>query len=68
MNSVKLKDFDKQNPNYDYLITAIQEGNIKLNEDENIAFVNSSILKLKFFLGMKAYLNNQGYEVIANNE
>jgi hypothetical protein len=62
MRGKKLADFDKSNPNYKFLIEAINSGNVRLIEDECLALIiPPSSLHLKFGLGMKAYLNNQGY-------
>jgi hypothetical protein len=66
MDCIKLKDFDKENSNYDYLVTAIQEGKVRLNEDTNKAFIESNNLEIKFPLGMKVYLESLGYQVFIN--
>jgi hypothetical protein len=58
----RLEDFDKENPNYKFLIEAINSGNVRLIEAECLALIiPPRPLHLKFGLGMKAYLNSQGY-------
>jgi hypothetical protein len=62
MKGKKLEDFEKENPNYKFLIEAINSGNVRLIEDECLALIiPPGPLHLKFGLGMKAYLNSQGY-------
>jgi hypothetical protein len=62
MDCKSLEEFDKENPNYQFLVEALQNGSIKLLEDECAALiVPPGPLHLKFGLGMKAYLDSQGY-------
>ena len=62
MSCKKLEEFDKENPNYQLLMDAIQNGSVKLCEDDCAALIlPPGPLHLKFGLGMKAYLDSQGY-------
>jgi hypothetical protein len=56
-------DLDKENPNYQFLVDGMKDGKVKLIEDECKALISAPPLDLKFALGMKAYLETQGYEV-----
>ena len=64
MACTKLQDFDKTNPNYSLLIEAVDEGRISLDESRCIATIVLISLEAKFVLGMKAYLESQGYAVL----
>jgi hypothetical protein len=61
MNCKKLEDFDKENPNYQFLADAIEDSTIRLLENECVALINAAPLRLKFGMGMEAYLKTQGY-------
>jgi len=63
MTCTKLEEFDKENPNYQFLADGINDGKIKLLEDECKALIYAPPLDVKFAWGMKAYLETQGYEV-----
>jgi len=39
MRGKKLEDFEKDNPNYKFLIEAINSGNVRLMEDECLALI-----------------------------
>ena len=56
-------DFDKENPNYRFLVEGVNDGKVKLIEDECKALITAPPLDIKFALGMKAYLETMGYEV-----
>lgn len=57
----KFEEFDKENPNYQFLVDAIKDGTVRLVEDECLALILPPPLDLKFGFGMKAYLGSQGY-------
>lgn len=57
----KFEEFDKENPNYQFLADAIKDGKIRLVEGECLALIIAQPLDLKFGWGMKAYLESQGY-------
>jgi hypothetical protein len=61
MACTKFKDFDKDNPNYQFLADAIEDGRVTLLEDKCVVLINAAPLALKFGFGMKAYLESQGY-------
>ena len=63
MTCTKLKDFDKENPNYQNLIDSIKEGKVLLDENNGSATILHEPLETRFPLGMKAYLENNGYIV-----
>ena len=63
MACTTFEDFDKENPNYQFLVDGMKDGKVKLLEEECKALVSAPPLDLKFALGMKAYLETQGYEV-----
>jgi hypothetical protein len=63
MACIKFADFDKENPNYQFLADGMNDGNVKLLEDECKALISAPSLDMKFALGVKAYLEMQGYEV-----
>lgn len=62
MACTKLEDFDKENPNYQFLVEGIDRGKIRLLEDECRALIYAPPLDMKFALGVRAYLETQGYE------
>ena len=61
MPCTKLANFDKENPNYKFLIEGIEDGMIVLHEDKCVALINAAPVRVKFGLGMDAYLRTQGY-------
>ena len=61
MACTKFDDFDKENPNYQFLTDAIEDGRVTLIEDKCVALINAAPLDLKFGWGMEAYLKTQGY-------
>ena len=61
MACTKFADFDQENPNYKFLIDALEDGTIVLYEDKCVALINAAPLRIKFGAGMNAYLATQGY-------
>jgi hypothetical protein len=61
MSCTKFEDFDKENPNYQFLADAIEDKRVTLLEDRCLALINAAPLDLRFGFGMKAYLESQGY-------
>ena len=59
----KLEEFDKENPNHQFLIDGIKNGSVQLDEENCAAFISASLEQAKFYLGMRAYLEAQGYVV-----
>lgn len=59
----KLEEFDKENPNYEFLMDAIKAGKVTINEVNHSASIFAKEMELKFQLGMKAYLESNGYDV-----
>jgi hypothetical protein len=59
----KLEEFDKENPNYKFLMDGINNGSVQLDEDNCTAIISASHEQAKFYLGMRAYLETQGYVV-----
>ena len=56
MTCTKLNDFDTENPNYQSLIEAINNGKVTLDENNCSAIIVSTTAELKFLVGMTAYL------------
>jgi predicted CoA-binding protein len=63
MACTKLEDFDKDNPNYQFLVDGIENGMVKLGADKCMAWVITTAEELKFGSDIKAYLESQGYKV-----
>lgn len=63
MACTKFEDLDKENPNYHFLVDGMNDGKVKLLEDECKALISAPPLDLKFPLGIQAYLETLGYEV-----
>jgi hypothetical protein len=61
MACTNLEDFDKENPNYPFLADALEDGTVRLLENECVALINAAPLRLKFGTGMEAYLKTHGY-------
>ena len=59
----RLEEFDKENPNYKFLMDGINNGSVQLDEDNCTAIISASLEQAKFYLGMRAYLEAQGYVV-----
>jgi hypothetical protein len=60
----KLEEFDKENPNYEFLTDAIKAGKVTIDEDNHSASIFAKEMELKFQLGMKAYLEANGFDVL----
>lgn len=61
MDCRKFEDFDKDDPRYQILVDAIENGSVKLFEDQDEckAMINRPPSQLEF---MEAYLESQGYK------
>jgi hypothetical protein len=64
MACTRFADLDKENPNYQFLADAMEDGRISLDEDRCLATIIGIDLEAKFILGMTAYLKSQGYTVV----